>query len=148
MIALPCLKTSTYMLGYSQGRSSSPTKLSSTWQIRSDSARVTRPTKAAKSLKAQDKQNDEAGLLPAVSSVSSMSASSTLDIHPEIRTGNDVVEFYAKYGQDSPIKFFYCNRYFDIVMSMHHRSLCPCTSLAVQAVLGTIPRIHVVRHGI
>ena len=43
----------------------------------------------------------------------SMSSSNTLDLHPEIRTGNDVVEFYAKYGQDSPVKFFYCNRYFD-----------------------------------
>ena len=90
---------------------SSPTKLSSTWQIRSDSARVPRSPKASKSPKAHDKQSDEDELLPAVQSATSMSASSTLDVHPEIRTGNDVVEFYAKYGQDSPVKFFYCNRY-------------------------------------
>ena len=29
---------------------------------------------------------------------------------PGIETGEHVVEFYAKYGQDSPVKFFYCNR--------------------------------------
>lgn len=92
---------------------SSPTKLSSTWQIRSDSARVPRSPKAGKSPKAHEKQSDEDELLPAVQSATSMSASSTLDVHPEIRTGNDVVEFYAKYGQDSPVKFFYCNRYLD-----------------------------------
>ncbi len=102
----------------SQGHTPSPTKLSSTWQIRSDSARVPRSTKASKGPKATEKQDEEAGLLPAVQSASSMSATSTLDVHPEIRTGNDVVEFYAKYGQDSPIKFFYCNRYLDTSLSV------------------------------
>jgi len=96
-----------------QGSVSSPTKLSSTWQIRSDSARAHRSTKASKSSKAQEKQSNEDDSLPAVPSAMSMSSSNTLDLHPEIRTGNDVVEFYAKYGQDSPVKFFYCNRYFD-----------------------------------
>lgn len=32
------------------------------------------------------------------------------DMIPGIVTGDDIVEFYAKYGQDSPVKFFYCNR--------------------------------------
>jgi len=96
-----------------QGGVSSPTKISSTWQIRSDSARAHRSSKASKSSKAQEKQSNEDDLLPAVPSAMSMSSSNTLDLHPEIRTGNDVVEFYAKYGQDSPVKFFYCNRYFD-----------------------------------
>ena len=32
------------------------------------------------------------------------------DLIPGIVTGEDVVEFYAKYGQDSAVKFFYCNR--------------------------------------
>ena len=32
------------------------------------------------------------------------------DLIPGIVTGDDVVEFYARYGQDSPVKFFYCNR--------------------------------------
>lgn len=27
-----------------------------------------------------------------------------------VRTADDAVEFYSQYGQDSPIKFFYCNR--------------------------------------
>lgn len=27
-----------------------------------------------------------------------------------VKTGDDIIEFYGKYGQDSPIKFFYCNR--------------------------------------
>ena len=71
---------------------------------------MNRPAKAAKGSKAGDKESDKTDLLPAVPSVSTLSTSSTLDVHPEIRTGNDVVEFYAKYGQDSPIKFFYCNR--------------------------------------
>lgn len=71
---------------------------------------MSRPAKAAKGSKAAEKDNDKAELLPAVSSASSLSTGSTLDNHPEIRTGNEVVEFYAKYGQDSPIKFFYCNR--------------------------------------
>lgn len=93
-----------------QGRSPSPTKLSNTWQIRSDSARIDRSSKAAKIAKAQEKEKDEADFLPAVPSATSVSTGSTLDTHPQIRTGNDVVEFYAKYGQDSPIKFFYCNR--------------------------------------
>ena len=92
-----------------QGRSPSPTKLSSTWQIRSDSARMSRPAKAGKSNKTEEQ--DKTDILPAVASASSISTGTTLSIHPEIRTGNDVVEFYAKYGQDSPIKFFYCNRY-------------------------------------
>ena len=94
-----------------QGSVPSPTKMSSTWQILSDSARAHRSSKASKSSKAQDKQSNEDDLLPAVPSAMSMSSSNTLDLHPEIRTGNDVVEFYAKYGQDSPVKFFYCNRY-------------------------------------
>ena len=71
---------------------------------------MSRPAKAAKSSKAEEKENDKTDLLPAVASASSLAASTTLDSHPEICTGNDVVEFYAKYGQDSPIKFFYCNR--------------------------------------
>ncbi len=96
-----------------QGSVQSPTKMSSTWQIRSDSARAHRSSKASKSSKAQEKQSNEDELLPAMPSAMSMSSSNTLDLHPEIRTGNDVVEFYAKYGQDSPVKFFYCNRYFD-----------------------------------
>ncbi len=32
------------------------------------------------------------------------------DMVPGIFTGEDVVQFYGKYGQDSPVKFFYCNR--------------------------------------
>ncbi|GLC47993.1 hypothetical protein PLESTB_000047400 [Pleodorina starrii] len=32
------------------------------------------------------------------------------DLIPGINTGEDVVEFYGKYGQDSAVKFFYCNR--------------------------------------
>ncbi|KAG2451278.1 hypothetical protein HYH02_003884 [Chlamydomonas schloesseri] len=32
------------------------------------------------------------------------------DMIPGINTGDDVVEFYGKFGQDSPVKFFYCNR--------------------------------------
>ncbi len=32
------------------------------------------------------------------------------DMIPGINTGNDVVEFYGKFGQDSAVKFFYCNR--------------------------------------
>lgn len=71
---------------------------------------MNRSSKAAKNAKAQEKEDDVADLLPAVPSATSVSTGSTLDIHPEIRTGNDIVEFYAKYGQDSPIKFFYCNR--------------------------------------
>lgn len=27
-----------------------------------------------------------------------------------VKTEEDIIEFYGKYGQDSPIKFFYCNR--------------------------------------
>ncbi len=34
-----------------------------------------------------------------------------MDLYPDIRTGDDVVDFYAKFGQDSPVKFFYCNRW-------------------------------------
>ena len=71
---------------------------------------MSRPAKAVKGSKAEEKENDKTDLLPAVASASALSTGSTFDIHPEIRTGNDVVEFYAKYGQDSPIKFFYCNR--------------------------------------
>ena len=93
-----------------QGHSTSSKRLSGTWQIRSDSARANRSPKAAKSAKLQDTETDEADDLPAVPSTTSVSTGSTLDTHPEICTGNDVVEFYAKYGQDSPIKFFYCNR--------------------------------------
>ena len=33
------------------------------------------------------------------------------DLIPGIETGEHVVEFYAKYGQDSAVKFFYCNRW-------------------------------------
>ena len=33
-----------------------------------------------------------------------------VDPASEVLTGDDVVEFYARYGQDSPVKFFYCNR--------------------------------------
>lgn len=36
--------------------------------------------------------------------------SSDPDMVPGIETVEHVVEFYAKYGQDSPVKFFYCNR--------------------------------------
>ncbi|KXZ55711.1 DHC8 protein [Gonium pectorale] len=32
------------------------------------------------------------------------------DLIPGINTGEDVVEFYGKFGQDSAVKFFYCNR--------------------------------------
>lgn len=32
------------------------------------------------------------------------------DMIPGINSGDDVVEFYGKFGQDSPVKFFYCNR--------------------------------------
>lgn len=32
------------------------------------------------------------------------------DMIPGINTGDDVVEFYGKFGQDSAVKFFYCNR--------------------------------------
>lgn len=32
------------------------------------------------------------------------------DMIPGIETGEDVIEFYGKFGQDSPVKFFYCNR--------------------------------------
>eukprot|EP00201_Polytomella_parva_P020499 CAMPEP_0175042260 /NCGR_PEP_ID=MMETSP0052_2-20121109/2450_1 /TAXON_ID=51329 ORGANISM="Polytomella parva, Strain SAG 63-3" /NCGR_SAMPLE_ID=MMETSP0052_2 /ASSEMBLY_ACC=CAM_ASM_000194 /LENGTH=3805 /DNA_ID=CAMNT_0016305023 /DNA_START=33 /DNA_END=11446 /DNA_ORIENTATION=+ len=32
------------------------------------------------------------------------------DYIPGINTGEDVVEFYGKFGQDSAVKFFYCNR--------------------------------------
>ena len=32
------------------------------------------------------------------------------DVVPGIDTGDDVIEFYGKYGQDSAVKFFYCNR--------------------------------------
>ncbi|GFH14490.1 uncharacterized protein HaLaN_10554 [Haematococcus lacustris] len=32
------------------------------------------------------------------------------DLIPGIITGDDVIEFYGKYGQDSPVKFFYCNK--------------------------------------
>lgn len=69
-----------------------------------------RPAKAAKGNKAEEQENDKTDVLPAVALASTLSSGSTLAIHPEIRTGNDVGEFYAKYGQDSPIKFFYCNR--------------------------------------
>ena len=37
-----------------------------------------------------------------------------MDLYPDIRTGDDVVDFYAKFGQDSPVKFFYCNRWASI----------------------------------
>ena len=50
-------------------------------------------------------------MLPAVASAATETADRSLDEHSDIRTGSDVVAFYAKYGQDSPIKFFYCNRY-------------------------------------
>lgn len=30
------------------------------------------------------------------------------DLIKDVRTSDDVVEFYAKYGQDSPVKFFFC----------------------------------------
>lgn len=33
------------------------------------------------------------------------------DMVPGVNTGEDVVAFYGKYGQDSPVKFFYCNRW-------------------------------------
>lgn len=32
------------------------------------------------------------------------------DMIPGVETGEDVVAFYGKYGQDSPVKFFYCVR--------------------------------------
>jgi dynein heavy chain, axonemal len=32
------------------------------------------------------------------------------DMVPGVETGNDVVEFYGKYGKESAVKFFYCNR--------------------------------------
>jgi len=32
------------------------------------------------------------------------------DLIPGIETGEDVIEFYGKNGQDSAVKFFYCNR--------------------------------------
>lgn len=32
------------------------------------------------------------------------------DFIPGIDTGEHVIAFYGKYGQDSPVKFFYCNR--------------------------------------
>eukprot|EP00878_Enallax_costatus_P031474 GHUV01034420.1.p1 GENE.GHUV01034420.1~~GHUV01034420.1.p1 ORF type:complete len:647 (+),score=200.09 GHUV01034420.1:874-2814(+) len=32
------------------------------------------------------------------------------DMVPGVETGQDVVAFYGKYGQDSPVKFFYCVR--------------------------------------
>ena len=102
-----------------QGRTTSPTKLSKSWKIRSDSARIPKQNKAAKIAKVEEKQTDEESFLPSVQSVNSVSASSTLDTHPEIRTANDVVEFYAKYGQDSPVKFFYCNRYLTHAVSKH-----------------------------
>jgi hypothetical protein len=28
-----------------------------------------------------------------------------------VETGEDVIRFYGKYGHDSPVKFFYCNRW-------------------------------------
>ena len=112
-----------------QGSVPSPTKMSGTWQIRSDSARAHRSSKASKSSKAQEKQSNENDLLPAMTSAVSMSSSNTLDLHPEIRTGNDVVEFYAKYGQDSPVKFFYCNRYFgkSLLVQLPCLLLSPCS---------------------
>ena len=46
---------------------------------------------------------------------STLSASERQEESPDpfesVQTGDDVVEFYARYGQDSPVKFFYCNRY-------------------------------------
>jgi dynein heavy chain len=32
------------------------------------------------------------------------------DMIPGIETGDHIVEFFAKYGQASAVKFFYCNR--------------------------------------
>ena len=32
------------------------------------------------------------------------------DLLPGLVTSDDVIEFYGKFGQDSPVKFFYCNR--------------------------------------
>lgn len=32
------------------------------------------------------------------------------DMVPGVQTGEDVVAFYGKYGQDSTVKFFYCVR--------------------------------------
>ena len=33
------------------------------------------------------------------------------DLIPGVETGEDVIRFYGKYGHDSPVKFFYCNRW-------------------------------------
>lgn len=33
------------------------------------------------------------------------------DMIPGVQTGQDVVAFYGKYGQDSSVKFFYCVRW-------------------------------------
>lgn len=73
-------------------------------------------SKAAKSLERSVEDStrtapaQELDMLPAVPSATSASADRSLEQNPNIRTGSDVVAFYAKYGQDSPIKFFYCNR--------------------------------------
>jgi hypothetical protein len=32
------------------------------------------------------------------------------DMMPGVDTSNDIIEFYGKYGKESPVKFFYCNR--------------------------------------
>ena len=32
------------------------------------------------------------------------------ELTKDIKTSDHVVEFYAKYGQDSPVKFFFCKQ--------------------------------------
>ena len=32
------------------------------------------------------------------------------DMMPGVDTSNDIIEFYGKFGKESPVKFFYCNR--------------------------------------
>ena len=92
----------------------SPSK-GSTWQISSNSVK-SKTAKAAKSLERSVEGGErtappqEVDLLQAVASATSTSADRSLEQNPNIKTGSDVVAFYAKYGQDSPIKFFYCNR--------------------------------------
>ena len=100
--------------GAIQGHAVSPSK-GSTWQITSNSVK-SKTGKAAKSLERSVEDStrtappQELDMLPVVPSATSASADSSLEQTPNIKTGSDVVAFYAKYGQDSPIKFFYCNR--------------------------------------
>ncbi|KAK9828903.1 hypothetical protein WJX72_002692 [[Myrmecia] bisecta] len=94
-----------------QSHPASPTAHDSLQRSPSTAGRAGFPgsPQATDKIKARAASSASAPRSPIISQLSQLPTSEA-ETAAAIRTGDDVVEFYARYGQDSAIKFFYCNR--------------------------------------